>query len=45
MSIASRLMDEAVRFATKEGLKIMPLCTFAKQYLNKHPELEKIVVE
>lgn len=43
MGIASRLMDEAVKFATKNNLKIVPVCSYAQHYVSKHPELRKML--
>ncbi|MGQ9479015.1 MAG: GNAT family N-acetyltransferase [Thermoproteota archaeon] len=40
--LAARLMDEVVSFASSEGLKIVPLCSYAKSYMEKHPELKHL---
>jgi predicted GNAT family acetyltransferase len=37
--LASKLMDEAVKFAAKNKLKIVPLCSYAQHYMDRHPEL------
>jgi predicted GNAT family acetyltransferase len=41
--IAEKLMDEAVRFAERENLKIVPVCSYAKHYFEKHPELKALL--
>lgn len=45
MGLASRLMDEVVKFALENNLKIVPICSYAQHYVNKHPELRNMVVE
>ncbi|MDW8034233.1 MAG: GNAT family N-acetyltransferase [Nitrososphaerota archaeon] len=43
VGLASKLMEEAVKFASKNNLKIVPLCSYAKHYMDEHTELRSIV--
>jgi len=45
MGLASKLMDEVVKFALENNLKIVPICSYAQHYMSKHPELSSMVVE
>ncbi|MEM3712555.1 MAG: GNAT family N-acetyltransferase [Thermoproteota archaeon] len=45
MGLASKLMDEVIKFALDKNLKIVPICSYAKHYMDKHPELGNMVVE
>ncbi|MEM1557770.1 MAG: GNAT family N-acetyltransferase [Thermoproteota archaeon] len=45
MGLASRLMDEVVKFALEKNLKIVPICSYAQRYMDKHPELRDRVTE
>lgn len=36
--IAASLVEQALAFARSEGLKVDPVCTYVKQYLQRHPE-------
>ncbi|MEM3506599.1 MAG: GNAT family N-acetyltransferase [Candidatus Bathyarchaeia archaeon] len=33
--LAAKLMEEAISYAKNQGLEIVPLCSYAKHYLNK----------
>ncbi|MEM1548668.1 MAG: GNAT family N-acetyltransferase [Thermoproteota archaeon] len=44
MGLASKLMDEVVKFALENNLKIVPICSYAQHYMDKHPELRNMVV-
>lgn len=37
------LLEEAVNFARRNHLKVIPLCPFAKATINKHPEFQDIL--
>ncbi|GAB4526165.1 MAG: GNAT family N-acetyltransferase [Amphiplicatus sp.] len=37
------LVRRAVEDARREGRKIIPLCPFAKAFIEKHPELQDVV--
>ena len=37
------LVKRGVEDARKEGKKIVPLCPFAKGYIDRHPELQDVV--
>ncbi|MEM2088508.1 MAG: GNAT family N-acetyltransferase [Thermoproteota archaeon] len=41
--IAEKLITEVIKFAEKENLKIVPICSYAKHYFEKHPELKIIL--
>ena len=41
--IAGKLVRHVVDFARKENKKVIPLCPFAKGYIEKHPELQDVV--
>ena len=40
--LATKLMEAAVSYAKEKNLKIIPVCSFARHYLNKHPELSNL---
>ena len=35
MGLAARLMEEAVNYAERSGLKLVPECSYARNYLSK----------
>ena len=37
------LLDEAVKFAREKGVKIIPLCPFAKSVFDKDPEIRDVL--
>ncbi len=39
--IAEKLADTVVDLAKKEGLRIIPECSYMQAFLNKHKELKK----
>lgn len=41
--IGKRLVLEAVAFARENGIKIVPLCSFAAQVFEKTPELQDVL--
>lgn len=41
--IGKKLVLEAVEYARKNLLKILPLCTYAKSVFDKTPELKDVV--
>lgn len=41
--IAEKLMGEVIKFAERENLKIVPVCSYAKHYFEKHPELKVLL--
>ena len=41
--IGGKLVRRGVEDARKEGKKIIPLCPFAKAYIEKHPELQDVL--
>jgi uncharacterized protein len=41
--IASALIAEALEHARNEGLKIDPLCSFARVYMQRHPEAQSLL--
>jgi predicted GNAT family acetyltransferase len=43
--IAEKLMGEVVKFAKSEKLNIMPVCSYARHYFEKHPELKTLLAQ
>lgn len=41
--IAGELVKEALEFARSEGLKVVPQCSYAAGYIEKHPEYSGLV--
>ena len=41
--LGAKLVRRAVDDARKEGKKIVPLCPFAKSYIEAHPELQDVL--
>ncbi len=41
--IAGKLVKHVVAFARKENKRIIPLCPFAKSYIEKHPEMRDVL--
>jgi hypothetical protein len=42
--VAARLTEAAFIYARREGLKILPTCSFTRRYLARHPELRELAV-
>lgn len=42
--IASQLAKNALDFAQREGLEVMPLCPFIAGYIRRHPEYRPLVM-
>jgi len=43
LGLAPLLVKRGVEDARKEGKKIIPLCPFAKGYIDRHPELQDVL--
>ncbi len=41
--IAGELVKEALGFARSEGLKVVPQCSYAAEYIRKHSEYASLV--
>lgn len=41
--IASKLTKKVLEDIEKQGLRVVPLCSFIIKYIQKHPEWEKLV--
>jgi predicted GNAT family acetyltransferase len=41
--IASRLIEGMLVEARSRGLKIVPLCSFVKTYVDRHPEVRNLL--
>ncbi len=41
--IASKLMEEVISLANEENLKIIPICSYAKGYFEKHLEYNNLL--
>ena len=41
--IGQKLVEAGIAFARERGLKIMPLCPFAKAQFDKHPEWKDVL--
>ena len=42
-NVGLQLVRTAVEFARKHGIKIRPLCTFAKSVIDKHTEFQDVL--
>ncbi|UZD54121.1 GNAT family N-acetyltransferase [Caldimonas aquatica] len=40
--IAAALVREALAHAEREGLKVNPLCSYVRRYMERHPETAKL---
>lgn len=36
--LAGRMVGEALRVTTEEGLRVRPACSFVERYVEKHPD-------
>ena len=43
--IGKLLVQAAVEYAQQQQLKIVPLCSFARVYIERHPELHGLMAE
>ena len=43
--IASRIVHDALAYAESQGLKVEPWCSFARSYLQRHPESQHLLPE
>lgn len=43
LGLGGLLVRRGIEDARKEGKKVIPLCPFAKAYIEKHPELQDVV--
>lgn len=41
--IASKIMTEVIKYAEREGFKIVPICSFAEYFFKKHPEYKHML--
>lgn len=41
--IAGELVHALLEHAQREGLKVAPLCSYARAYLRRHPEFDALV--
>ncbi|GGE99350.1 hypothetical protein SAMN05443634_102286 [Chishuiella changwenlii] len=41
--LAEKLVLEAVNYARKENLKIIPFCSYVSVYIGKHPEVQDVI--
>jgi predicted GNAT family acetyltransferase len=41
--IGSRLIRAALEDARERGLKVVPLCSFVRGYIERHPEVQDLV--
>lgn len=41
--IAGELVKQALEFARSEGLKVVPQCSYAAEYIRKHPDYAHLV--
>jgi hypothetical protein len=42
--VGSRLVAEALEQVREEGLKVKPLCSFVRHYIETHPEAQDLLV-
>lgn len=43
--IAGKLMNELVINLTKTNRKVIPTCTYARNWFSKHPEFKNLIVQ
>jgi len=43
MGVGERLLDQLVRYARANKLKVIPLCPFAKSVFEKKPEIRDVL--
>lgn len=43
--VAGALVRAAMRYATDEGLRIVPECTYVREYMRRHPETHALLAE
>lgn len=43
--VGKNLVEEGVKFARENNLKILPLCPFVKAVIEKNPEFQDVVAE
>lgn len=43
--LATKLLQHAIAWAKENGLKIVPICSFAVEYFRRHPELQEELAE
>ena len=43
--IASKIMVELIKYAKREGFKVIPVCSFAEYFFKKHPEYSYILAQ
>jgi predicted GNAT family acetyltransferase len=41
--VASRLIEGALQQVREEGLKVEPLCSFVRHYVDSHPQVQDLV--
>lgn len=41
--IAAALMQAALAYATAQGLKVSPLCSYARSYMQRHPQTRSLL--
>ena len=41
--IAGALMEAVLAYATAQGLKVSPLCSYARSYMQRHPETQSLL--
>ncbi|MFV0157641.1 N-acetyltransferase [Empedobacter falsenii] len=41
--LAEKLVLEAVQYARKNQLKIIPFCSYVSVYIGKHPEVQDVI--
>lgn len=43
LGLGKKLVEAAVNFAREKGIKIVPLCSFAKKTIEKTPEFQDVL--
>ena len=43
--IAGRIVEEALAYAERHGLKVEPWCSFVRSYMQRHPEAQRLLPE
>ena len=41
--LAAKLVEAGLQWAREEGLKVVPACSYAQLYIQRHPEWQNLV--
>ncbi len=43
--VGKQLVESAIKWAEEKRLKVLPICSFAKIHMERHPEYAKLLME